>query len=137
MPNSSLINDDFAAQANHRPMAELPPTTDLRRQMMPKGSSRRNTTFEEGIYLELRPVITGGLKMFDNKHVYLVYRDAHGNEEVIRGGPEGAPPYGDIQVQVGIPLQQSKDAYGPDESAATRLRNKVKLDGRDPQGYRI
>ncbi|MBC7136385.1 calcium-binding protein [Oceanibaculum nanhaiense] len=63
----------------------------------------------------------------DPQHLYLVFIDDDGNEQVIRGdGPTGI-----IETQAGIPLSESKDARG---TATPEERNQadVELMGRDP-----
>jgi len=105
---------------------------------MPKGTSRNVKPNEEGIYIEFKPVAHEGIEISDYLHSYLVYEDGQGNAEVIRGGFPGPEAIvgGDITVQSGVPLQQSKDAYKPGETPESRIRTKVDLNGRDPKVMR-
>ena len=91
---------------------------------------------EPGIYIESKPAAFG--QFHNRRHLYLVYRDGEGREEVVRGGPskEDTPVDflfgGKIEIEAGIPLQESKDAYGPDDSPEKRRATRLDLDGRDP-----
>lgn len=88
-----------------------------------------------GIYVGSRYVPQGirNIGNLDNtanrpyQHLYLVYRDAQGNETVIRGGPDQQNQFssqqgvfGGVRLQYGIPLASSLDAYLPGENASTR-----------------
>ena len=94
---------------------------------MPKGSSKNSNSQEEGIYIEFKKV--EGLPYL---HSYLVCEDGKGNREVIRGGPARQDSKlfdSDIEIQSGIPLYKSKDAYGVEESPESRMRQKLELKG--------
>ena len=61
------------------------------------------------------------------QHLYLVYRDASGQETVIRGGPDRRNVsnlsqgfMGSVGLDYNIPLANSEDAYQPGETAITR-----------------
>ena len=95
---------------------------------------------EKGIYIEFGPAQSGGVEVLDKLHSYLVFRDGKGNARVIRGGPTGkgiealkAGFGGDIEVQADIPLQRSKDKYGPDDTPQSRHARKLDLGGREPE----
>jgi hypothetical protein len=66
-------------------------------------------------------------------HTYLVYRDNNGNEFVIRGGPEGIiGNFGNIEVQINKPIEQSKDARKGD-TPAERGQKELDLHGRSAE----
>ncbi|MCH7646536.1 MAG: hypothetical protein IH788_04985, partial [Nitrospinae bacterium] len=98
---------------------------------------------EKGIYIEIKPAqLTDVVGVFGKAHSYLVFRDGKGNARVIRGGlpaPETADKLirmvggGDIEVQADIPLQRSKDRYGPDDTPQSRHARKLDLGGREPE----
>ena len=97
----------------------------------------------EGIYIEAKPVIGWIGKQIGTYHAYLVYRDGKGNAEVIRGGPEtmaenekaegakgvGAFAYstvgGDIEIEAGIPLGKSLDAYKEGDNPQKRFAKRI------------
>ncbi|MGB0684240.1 MAG: hypothetical protein ACPGOV_16165, partial [Magnetovibrionaceae bacterium] len=94
------------------------------------------TRNNQGLFLEWKPA--GSSAFHSYQHAYIVYRDGKGGEYVVRGGPGdglAATKFtvgGQIEVESGIPLSESKDAY---ETADTpKLRNSIKLDvgQRDP-----
>ncbi|NOQ79063.1 MAG: hypothetical protein GQ546_06645, partial [Gammaproteobacteria bacterium] len=72
------------------------------------------------------------LKFWD--HTYLVYRDDDGNEFVIRGGPETDNPldFGDIEVEIGVPIENSEDARG-DDTVFERGQTELDLHGRNAE----
>ncbi len=77
------------------------------------------------IFIESRPVI------FDKEHLYLVFRDSDGSETVIRGGPSNDNPlaFGNIVVEVDIPINQSEDTRQEDEKTLTPAdRNSRQID---------
>ncbi len=98
---------------------------------------------EKGIYIEFKPVqSTDDVGVLGKVHSYLVFRDGIGNARVIRGGlpaPETIDAIGrsfiggDINVQADIPLQRSKDRYGPDDTPQSRHARKLDLGGREPE----
>lgn len=68
------------------------------------------------------------------QHLYVVFENDAGQEYVIRGGPQNDDPrdWGNIEVEVNVPIAQSEDARGSDTAAG---RGNVLLDvgGRDPE----
>ena len=106
---------------------------------------------DRGLYIELKPAPLdeiGSQKVHDFMHSYLVYRDGKGGEFVVRGGPSGFSkqmnpeevrenlkfgPGGKIEVQAGIPLDKSKDAYKHDETPQDRHATKLDIGDRDPE----
>ncbi|GAB6052883.1 hypothetical protein JCM17960_17030 [Magnetospira thiophila] len=85
-----------------------------------------------GIYIEAKPAIDpfGAF----GYHSYLTYRDGKGSTEVIRGGPDTMLAEDvKIVVQAGIPLEQSKDAYEPGETPASRGAKQIDLGTREPK----
>lgn len=82
------------------------------------------------ILIESKPVVWP----FD--HLYLVFRDSQGRESVIRGGPEyDAPPFGSIEVEVGVPIEVSEDNRvdsGNSLTPAQRYSTPIDLNGRNP-----
>tara|TARA_B100000676_G_scaffold313540_1_gene396846 strand:- start:90485 stop:91729 length:1245 start_codon:yes stop_codon:yes gene_type:complete len=84
-----------------------------------------------GIYFESTPAFH---EMTGQQHAYLVYRDGKGGERVIRGGPGGLPPtFGTIEVQADIPLRESKDAYGKEDTPSNRKAKRIDIGDRDPE----
>lgn len=66
-------------------------------------------------------------------HLYVVYKDDYDNEFVIRGGPENSSaPYGDIVVEVNVPIEESSDARGT-ASPEDRFAQEVDLGGRSAE----
>ena len=89
---------------------------------------------KEGIYIEFTPATSLGFEIPGKLHSYLAYHDGKGNTEVIRGGPTYGPTYmagSDIQVEVGIPIEQSKDAYASGEKINSRPRSELDLKNRN------
>ncbi|MBT5658794.1 MAG: hypothetical protein HOJ02_01435, partial [Rhodospirillaceae bacterium] len=84
---------------------------------------------ERGIYFEL--ATAPGHAAHGYYHAYLVYRDGVGKTEVIRGGPR-VLGFSSIEVESGIPLIKSEDAYEPGETMESRQAQKLDLGGRDP-----
>jgi len=87
---------------------------------------------KKGIYLEVRR-ISGISGWHGGLHAYLVYRDGKGGERVISGGPKSFLDSlfgGDIDVEVDIPLDQSRDKYGDGERPGSRLSKELDLGGR-------
>lgn len=90
---------------------------------------------EPGIYIESKEA--PGYGIHGKRHLYLVYRDEDGNEEVIRGGPDSLM-LGNIGTQTGISLKESKDKYElrkyrVTETPESRGARKIDLKGRDPK----
>ena len=80
------------------------------------------------IFIESKPVRFTG-----KDHLYLVYQDDNGNETVIRGGPERPPPFfGEIVLQIDIPIEQSEDAR-EGKTAEERGQRELDLDGRSAE----
>ena len=102
----------------------------------------------EGIYIEAKPAAGIFGEQLDAYHAYLVYRDGKGNAEVIRGGPESLPNSGitiggiditnnmgtrlaqsglggDIEIEAGIPLGKSLDAYDEEDSPQSRFAKRI------------
>ena len=74
------------------------------------------------IFIESRPVAV--FWWWD--HTYIVYQDDNGRETVIRGGPSGSPPsFGDIILEINVPIEDSDDARGED---TPEDRGQVELD---------
>lgn len=94
---------------------------------------------EKGIYIEAVPAALG------QWHSYLVYRDGEGGERIIRGGPGkpiGVPDTREtrfiasgmgrnMEIEIDVPIEESKDAYGPTEIPGSRPSRKLDLNGRD------
>lgn len=75
------------------------------------------------IFIESRPV--GVFSWWD--HTYLVYQDDNGRETVIRGGPsEPAPFFGEIILEINVPIETSSDSRG--EETTPEDRGQVELD---------
>ena len=87
---------------------------------------------EKGIYIESKPA--PGATRHGRRHLYLVYRDGEGGERVIRGGPEGHFLVGgNIEMQVDLPLSESKDVYEGNATSNSRRARLLDLDGMDPE----
>ncbi|MEQ8603771.1 MAG: hypothetical protein RIB45_10665 [Marivibrio sp.] len=87
---------------------------------------------KKGIYIETKPVT--GDEESGRRHLYLVYRDGKGGEQVINGGPEHRlPPFGQIKTEADKPLADSKDKYKDGASPQSRRARQLDLDGMDPE----
>ncbi len=75
------------------------------------------------IFIETDDV--GALGFNVGEHLYLVFRDVNGDEYVLRSGPEnGFPPYGQMNIEVNVPIEASADDRGdetPQERSSTPL----------------
>ena len=85
---------------------------------------------ERGIYFETKPAALHSTH--GQHHAYLVYHDGKGGSEVIRGGApdEGflmIPLGGDISVQTGKSMENSKDKYEKDEKPNSRPSRKLNV----------
>ncbi len=83
-----------------------------------------------GIYVEYIGVSASAASPFGvsgMKHLYLVYQKADGTREVIRGGPEKKPIFGDIALQSGISQEDSEDS-NPDGEVRPSKRLDVPVD---------
>jgi Ca2+-binding RTX toxin-like protein len=83
------------------------------------GETFAASAIEPGIFIEAKHLDIG-----DTVHMYLVYRDAHGNEWVLRSGPAGSLFGGDMDFQINVPIDESFDARGgmtPEQRYSTRL----------------
>jgi Ca2+-binding RTX toxin-like protein len=67
------------------------------------------------------------------QHLYVVFENDAGQEYVIRGGPQNDDPrdFGNIEVEVGVPIAQSEDARGSD-TVADRGNVLLNVGNRDP-----
>jgi hypothetical protein len=91
------------------------------------------------IFIESKPIRFGSFSVFGKEHLYLVFRDSNGSETVIRGGPASNNPlaFGDIVVEVDVPINQSEDARrtndDPPQFLTPEQRNsrQIDLNGRD------
>ncbi|MBL6934014.1 MAG: hypothetical protein ISR48_01240 [Alphaproteobacteria bacterium] len=83
-----------------------------------------------GIYMEIKEVSGAGSIGW---HAYLVHRKKDGATEVLRGGPGGwtglvkSVVGGDIQVETGKSLEESKDAYGKGETPKSRFARRLDI----------
>ena len=105
----------------------------------------------KGLYIEFNPATTSNPVpdgRDDPLHTYIVYRDGKGIARVIRGGPSGFDEKkptrstvdnlrfglgGKIEVQAGVPLDKSKDAYKPGETPEDRHATPLNIGTRDPE----
>ena len=93
---------------------------------------------EPGIYLEVKPAGSIGVRLGSNLHAYLVYRKGDGTTEVIRGGPDFLAL--ELQVETGKSLDsnapeenKSEDAHEGHATPGSRPSRKVSLGGRKPE----
>ncbi|MFQ5545071.1 MAG: LysM peptidoglycan-binding domain-containing protein [Acidiferrobacterales bacterium] len=89
-----------------------------------------NTPLPQGIYFEYAPAKLSSLHPY--QHSYLVYRDGMGNAEVIRGGANWLGFASEVELQIGVPLRDSKDQYLPGQTPVDRHSTQLELGSRNP-----
>ncbi len=75
------------------------------------------------IFIEADKAGSFGLPV--SEHLYLVFRDTNGEEYVLRSGPPNSLwPYGEMKIEVNVPIEQSADARKgetPEQRSSTPL----------------